>query len=65
MEPWGNRLNAALALSWLCPSLPNEGLELPWPRGRKGVLGPTALSLVGWVDPVKGVLGGFRAWSVM
>ena len=39
--PRGSGLSAALALPWLCLSLPSEGHELQWPRGRKGVLDPT------------------------
>ena len=55
--PRGRELSAARALPWLCPSLPSEGHELQWPRGRKGVLGPTASSLGGWGDTVMGVPG--------
>jgi len=51
------------ARPWLCLGCaghPREGHELQWPQGRKGVLGPTASSFLGWGDPVPRVPGAFR-----
>ena len=50
----GLRVQCCPGMGWPCLSLPSEGLE-----GQEAYLDPYSVILVGWVNPVRGIQGGF------